>query len=549
MYVDICLAIPLSNTERSSVISVFSRHSTSSSLSEYSLDTATIDHQTTDSFSSAPQAIEQQWIPQVCAIDTPSSHGSQPSHAVLHNQTSAYHAPIAATAKPTCFACNKEFATPSTLSRHQTEQCDRAMEWTCSSCPNPKKTFYRTERLEGHHVKEHGDRCGNGCGKEKKISSKCKAELSRSFVEPPAKKAWGCPYCVSWFSTSEAWNSHCTAHCTQKDKVATWSYARMIWSLLQPYLSKAHVRYPWDSCDWTKVTEKNHPGLRELLERCRLPPDLHDCPEYRKLSPADGVLRYVFFCIMLAQPLSNQVFIESPSGPLLQPCGIPHNTGVAHKNQPYVPILGPRDEYLGGFAPSGRTSQALALSHIGRQHDDTINQPDSATIPSEIVNKQTGFTLQSHSTRGMKPHDDATYQSTYPTNHNDMTLHAELHPPMLQPSMLQHHGMYSKQRQKPPTPPSSDTGRRVLRLKTSFPKLPLRTSASKSNMFQPEITQPTPAKLDGPKLSASGKLGTVLTTDEDCGGRPMSGILETWTEFLNDQQPEQSQVAAEIWRS
>lgn len=100
----------------------------------------------------------------------------------------------------------------------------------------------------------------------------------------------------------------------------------------------------------------------------------------------------------------------------------------------------------------------------------------------------------------------------------------------------------------PPTPPSSDTGRRGLRLKTSFSKLPLRTSTSKSNMFLPEISQPTPSKLDGPKPSASGKIGAVLTTDEDCGSRPMSGILG-WNEFLRYEQTGQSQASLEIWRS
>src|SRR5204863_3097569 len=118
-----------------------------------------------------------------------------------------------------CIACNKSCKNKSSLSRHQMQHCEREEEFFCLLC-EPKKRYFRKDRLSLHHTQNHGRGCVPGCQQQQ--GGLCKQHLSHSRVAIWPKKAWGCPCCVQCFDTLAAWTTHSTSHPVENGSVVGW---------------------------------------------------------------------------------------------------------------------------------------------------------------------------------------------------------------------------------------------------------------------------------------------------------------------------------------
>ena len=191
-----------------------------------------------------------------------------------------------------CVACNRLCRSKSSLSRHQTQYCEREVEWFCSFCV-PNKRFYRKDKLSQHHINNHGRGCVAGCKQQQ--GGLCKRHLSHSTVPAWPKKAWGCPCCVQCFDTLAAWTTHSASHLDQNGIVVGWSLSTMIQSLLsQPYIKEVAAELPWQICDLAKVNTKVCLGLREVLERHQLCRAVHDHYDFRHLQLPEKLAHYAF---------------------------------------------------------------------------------------------------------------------------------------------------------------------------------------------------------------------------------------------------------------
>jgi hypothetical protein len=198
-----------------------------------------------------------------------------------------------------CFTCNVVLSSQSALVRHCKEICEPEVTRICPVC------HWTGERLMRHYANTHSRRCSTGyCGKRtERACDECKQQLSRSFVKNEAKKAWGCPYCVSCFHARDLWTRHCYDHYHQNGNVASWSYQTMIWSLLQhPDLEGDRLQYNWDGCNWSEITEKTRPGLRDALQRHQVPTDLRKHANYRHLEGPGLLVKYAYQYVMTGQP-------------------------------------------------------------------------------------------------------------------------------------------------------------------------------------------------------------------------------------------------------
>jgi len=203
----------------------------------------------------------------------------------------AGHAPVASNI---CYACNISCKNVTTLTKHQTEFCERRVEWVCPECP--RKVFGLQERLNRHHMEAHADSCPSGCDKrEKLLSEACKMQLSNSSRQLATKKAWGCPCCVKCFESLEEWSHHVLSHPIQDEKVQDWSYSTMIWSLLKhPYISDhatwEHLQY----CTWSKLPKELSRSLRHALERHEVPAAVSAHVDYCGLDGPAALAKYAF---------------------------------------------------------------------------------------------------------------------------------------------------------------------------------------------------------------------------------------------------------------
>jgi hypothetical protein len=207
--------------------------------------------------------------------------------------------PSTRTSVPVCFTCNVVLSSQSALARHYKEICEPEVTRICPVCR------WTGERLKRHYANTHSGQCSTGyCGKRtERVCDECKQQLSRSFVKNEAKKAWGCPYCVSCFHTRDLWTRHCYEHYHQDGNVASWSYQIMIWSLLQhPDLERDRLQYNWDEYDWSEITEKTRPGLRDALQRHQVPTDLRSYANYRHLEGPGMLVEYAYQYVMTGQP-------------------------------------------------------------------------------------------------------------------------------------------------------------------------------------------------------------------------------------------------------
>ena len=203
----------------------------------------------------------------------------------------AGHVPVASNI---CYACNISCKNVTTLTKHQTEFCERRVEWVCPECP--RKVFGLQERLNRHHMEAHADSCPSGCDKrEKLLSEACKMQLSQCSRQLATKKAWGCPCCVKCFESLEEWSHHVSSHPIQNEKVQDWSYSTMIWSLLkQPYISD-HVTWKhWKRCSWPTLSKELSLSLRHALERHEVPAAVSAHVDYCGLDGPAALAKYAF---------------------------------------------------------------------------------------------------------------------------------------------------------------------------------------------------------------------------------------------------------------
>jgi hypothetical protein len=271
-----------------------------------------------------------------------------------------------------------------------------------------------------HYANTHSGRCNTGyCSKRtERVCNECKQQLSGSFVKNEARKAWGCPYCVSCFSARDLWTQHCYDHYHQKEKVASWSYQTMIWSLLQhPDFERDRLRYNWNECDWSLVTEKTRPGLRDALQRHQVPPNLRLYADYGHLDGLGMLVKYAYqyvitgqpyFCLMHDVPQSElrphaqgQNMPELPveatlpysdanQGPTLHHEIAPDSQGNSGDMSVKLPAAY-KDEYQNGHTASTHNFGTIATSYAPPTtvHHGASFQPGSAVTGPYVSTEQT----------------------------------------------------------------------------------------------------------------------------------------------------------------
>jgi hypothetical protein len=403
---------------------------------------------------------------------------------VLQNQEPPYPTQVLQINKPFCFACNEHFKNKGSLKRHQQEQCEREKIAACSLCPAKQGIYYTKERLFRHHLKSHGDKCRNGCSK--KVSDLCKEHLSNSFEALPPKKAWGCPYCVSCFKTFEEWNGHCIDHLTKADKAPNWSFGMMIWSLLQQESlreARNHHDMPGGSC-WSSLNEKMCSGLREVLERCKLPPGFGG-REYWYLNESYAVVRCVFHHIRTGQGFPSQQLFEVRSKPM------PVNAGESSKvfHSTFDSVL-----------ERGNADWALKMSPFSQPRAESeIATPCSVQTTNPATQPPASATVEIIGDFKARPVD---------TQNEDDTGR-------------------------------NQTRRRGASLKRSLSSLALRPSSTKSPAIQATAIPPVPALPRDSRASAADKIGAGTHQDRSWSApffldpipqhMPMSGIVYGWS--------------------
>ena len=498
-------ALSLSDSQRSSYLSNFSRRSILSSSSTHSHDSAATDN---CSIEQPTGEYKQKWpdnypgSPSGAQLATLATTFA-PTHQSLQNQDSSHPTYTTQTYKPFCFTCNEQFKNKGSLSRHQKEQCERGKISACSLCPVPQPMYYTKERLLRHHVMSHGDRCPNGCSKkENKISIPCKEHLSESFEKLPSKKAWGCPYCVSCFKTFEEWNGHCFDHLKTTDKAPKWSFGTMIWSLLQQdRLMDARMRHDFPvTSNWSSVNEKTCSGLREILEHCRLPSVLR-AREYWYLPEGDAVVRCIFHFIRTGLTLPSQQLFEVRSKPI--PYQVSNSATEGRKDAP--PTSQPIPEK--GNANSGIKTFLCPPERA-----------DNATVSQTSASNKVTSGSQTHSSSAV---DTAGAVRSRPVEIQDFDDGANGHP-----------------------------RKRGASLKRSLSNLALRPSSSKSPAVQTVAVPPVPPLPGETKAWNADKAGAGAGTHHDGDWpthsyldpipqyRPMSGVVYgwSWSDGIQSQQ-------------
>lgn len=193
-----------------------------------------------------------------------------------------------------CIACDTSFANSEALKKHQTEFCERKLDWVCPTCPD--QTFGLLDRLNRHHCKTHAETCRHGCDKRKTYPSDyCKTILSQCYRITAEKKAWGCPCCISCFDGFEAWDQHKAIHRIQNEKVEDWSFSTMVRSLLhQETLGAVFARFLWSRCNWSGLGKRDCQSLKLALERHVLPSVVKEHPDYSRLGFSEALALYTF---------------------------------------------------------------------------------------------------------------------------------------------------------------------------------------------------------------------------------------------------------------
>lgn len=511
-----------------------------SSSSAYSQELVTTRCQSSDGAALGGHATARNWEDS-CTNEQPNT--SSPTHGYppqtpqtdFRSQSSTSRNHLTTSAKMLCFACNTLCSSPSSLSRHQREQCEREVRWICPQCN------WAGERLARHYAKAHGDQCHRGCSKtQEKVCDACKQALSESFQSLPAKRAWGCPYCSTsprCFDTIEGWTDHCLAHHSPNGRAPTWSYSNMIRSLLlQPLLANALPRYDWKKCDWSEVTEKTHPSIKEALERCKIPPEIGTHDQYRNLSTAEAVIRYVFYSVSTGQPLSTLLAVDLRAGNSLQHSDLRNATCAALADVDSMPGSTSTYEHRMPLAVGGKSFRQRTSSLIGR--NQRYPKPGSADplMASELVYKHAGFISPSGLDLATDISDHAMQLPAFMGSH----VHLPMQTGTLASILPDVDSFYPRQRSRSGS--NSDTRPHRPVLNRSFSNLSIRPSSSKSTTLLSEEVPPVPAIPQTRKSTDTGKAGTEPYYMEDWiestyieedptlphQGRPMSGVIEAY---------------------
>jgi hypothetical protein len=356
-FADGATAISLSNSQRSSLISNFSRLSSASSFSTYSQESVTTD---------GPHKNHE-----TC----------QGLQRVSHAQETVSSPSVTTNTPLICFACSKHCSTQSALKRHQDEKCERRVDWTCPDCQ------WTGERLIRHYATSHGDQCRQCCSiPGERVCDDCRVRLSESYLTLPRIQTWGCPYCSAYFHDFDFWNKHCICH---HQRGEAWSWPMMIWSLLQQFDLSRFGQYDWNVCDWSKLNEKTGPELRDDLQRLRLPKDVRRHQEYCELQIDEVLVRYTHGLVTVDPPLSDFAIPEPHQQVSASSMTLPRKqevTYVKYRDMHFPVPPSFTDRLLTGLPNIGQEfqTQTLPLEMFFNAHHHQNHRPDSATIPHTV---------------------------------------------------------------------------------------------------------------------------------------------------------------------
>lgn len=288
-HTDLVLAINVSGSQRSSLTtssSIFSRDSRISTESYASSVPAA--HGT--GYQTQPTGSEYHGhaatsLPQIF----PDVHDSP--HA---NQTSPYSQTAQANSEMHyCLTCKKCYTDQVGLKKHQKEKCESTGYWLCLRCLNsPSKrwiTFGREYRLREHHQKEHEEQAD--------------LDMDKAIRKYPPQKVWGCPCCLTCFSSRKEWHNHEENHIQAvhwdgkngDTLINGWSWMTLFGSLLlrSSFLKDAASRYDWESCNWRQGEEICR-KVKFVLERYELPPDTARYHDNSPLRTAEDFVSYAY---------------------------------------------------------------------------------------------------------------------------------------------------------------------------------------------------------------------------------------------------------------
>jgi hypothetical protein len=350
-------AISLSSSERSSLISNFSRLSSASSFSTYSQESVTSDGSHTH------------------------HEGSQGSRKVSGAQETVSSPSVMTHTAFICFACNTQCSTQSALKRHQEEKCVREADTTCPDCQ------WTGKRLIRHYSTLHRDKCPQCYSiPGERVCDRCKVRLSKSRVRLPQKKTWGCPYCTGYFQDFDLWNKHCMSHHQRGD---IWSWHIMIWSLLHQFDLSRFGQYNWDECDWSRLDERTGPELRDDLQRLRVPKDVQRHQEYCELQIDEALIRYTHRFLTVRPPLSSFALAEPHQQASISHIPLPRTQGATYfsyqdMNFPVPPSSTNNQPDGSSDTRQGFRTQTLPFEMFYDSHGHQNSRPDSATIPHSV---------------------------------------------------------------------------------------------------------------------------------------------------------------------
>ena len=308
----------------------------------------------------------------------------------------------------------------------------------------------------------------------------------------------------------------------------------MIWSLLQqPLLAKAVTRYDWRGYDRSKVNEEMNHALREALERCRLPPGVAE--EYYSLNTTEAVVQYVFDHTQTNSllPLESNIATQNNAVPFRPE--VQHSASMGHQSDSFMGSPQVAHGLSMGYAAGGKAYHSSTISDPDRQRGYSSARPDIATFPKELVNKHENYDTQSRP-EPSRLRNEVMYLTECTEDQHNTSFRTEMHPPMVQ------HYDTSHEHQSSHTRSGSESRRRGgVSLRRSLSNLSLRMSPSKGITSYLDETPPVPAVPQALKVPDAAKPGNDTYHHENYGGRPMSGIEETWTSFLNDAQLDKHQ--------
>lgn len=382
-----------------------------------------------------------------------------------------------------CVSCNISFTNKSSLSRHQQQHCERKVVWFCRFC-FPKREFYRKEKLSQHHLDHHGVDCIDGCKDHGR--GLCGWHLRGSILNLPEKKAWGCPCCLRWFESWDAWDKHSANHAVQNGQVVGWSLSMMVQSLLlQPFLGEAIERspLPLQMSRLSNVKADICQNLREALERHKLPDAVQAHYDYRHLQLPEALALYAFRLVAYGEPFLDDVSAGASAADTMG--NVPNRffNYSPQTRQTVEPEIVPHRPHGDILAVASTGNHGMGSSRVSGQH-----------LPGTAPVQFHGQTLQDVS---------AIASSEQPPSMQTFT----------NPSRAFHE------------PNGGEKGRgRALSMKRSLQNLVHRPSSSKPSTSRTEKIPPVPGIPDGRALERNRTVMTLVTHREPTKAESMEAV-------------------------